>query len=508
MWLTSARWGRIAVRWLIMISVITVMSGLWLRSVPLAYAVRHQQGAISISFGDLASGVLDDESFRQIYAFDGQAEDMIAITLARTEGDLDPVLLLTDEQGVILAVSDDDGPGMDARIAFTRLPITGRYFVIVTRFGQEHGSTAGDYTLLLERIGAGMTEDAVLAYGESVLGRVTQDDPIQFYFLRAQRGDVINVTMGRISGDLDPRVDLVTTDGVVLISNDDDPLAEGTLDAGISNYLVLDDDVYLIAATRFGDKAGDTEGNYVLSVSLTPPEALGASLDMARLIDYGMSVTGEISDEVSARYFRFDASRGDVVTITLNNESGNLDPTLKLFDAQQVELAQDENSGENRNARIAAFTIPRTGVYYLLATRAYEAEGQTKGEFMLELNGRSGVVGGRALEIVYGAAVSGVIDDSRVAEEYVFFGQEGDVITIEMGRTTGNLDSLVTLYDSDRKQIAFDDDGGGGEKDSLIERFVLPRDDMYILVASRFEREDGETSGAYMLSLVLVRAGN
>jgi hypothetical protein len=433
---------------------------------------------------------------------------VIAITLTRTDGDLDPYLLLTDEQGIILAVSDDDGPGVDARISFTRVPADGRYFVIVTRFGQEHGSTAGDYTLLLERIGAGMTEDTVLAYGDSVLGRITQDEPILFYFLRAQRGDVINVTMQRISGNLDSRVDIVTTDGVVLASNDDDPLAEGTLDAGISNYLILEDDVYLIAATRFGDKAGDTEGGYVLSVVQTPPEELGESLDMARLIDYGMSLAGTISDDVITRYFRFDASRGDVITATLNTETGNLDPALKLLDAQQFELAQDDDSGEGRNARIAAFTIPRTGVYYLLATREGEAEGQTSGEFALELSGRPGVVGGRALEIVYGASVSGVIDDSRVSEEYVFFGQQGDVITIAMERTTGNLDSLVTLYDSDRKQIAFDDDSGAGEKDSLIQRFVLPRDDMYILVASRYEREKGTTSGAYFLSLELVRAGS
>jgi hypothetical protein len=226
------------------------------------------------------------------------------------------------------------------------------------------------------------------------------------------------------------------------------------------------------------------------------------------LIDYGASVAGSVSDEIPSRYFRFDASRGDVITVTLNTEAGNLDPALTLVDAQQIELAQDDDGDDGRNARIAAFTVPRSGIYYLLATRHDGVEGQTSGEFTLELSGRPGVVGGRALEIVYGASVSGLIDESRVLEEYVFFGQQGDVITITMERTTGNLDSLVTLYDSDRKQIAFDDDSGGGEKDSVIERFVLPSNDMYILVASRFEREKGTTSGAYILSLELVRAGN
>jgi len=66
--------------------------------------------------------------------------------------------------------------------------------------------------------------------------------------------------------------------------------------------------------------------------------------------------------------------------------------------------------------------------------------------------------------------------------------------------------TLVTLYDSDRKQIAFDDDGGG-DQNSLIKGFALPGDGMYFLVASRFERETGATSGAYILTLELARAG-
>ena len=94
----------------------------------------------------------------------------------------------------------------------------------------------------------------------------------------------------------------------------------------------------------------------------------------------------------------------------------------------------------------------------------------------------------------------------RDAEEYVFFGGQGDVIDITMERTSGDLDPLITLYDSDRKQIAFDDDTAG-EQNALIKGFTLPRDDMFYLVASRFEREQGTTSGAYLLTLKLVRSG-
>jgi hypothetical protein len=245
-----------------------------------------RQGGISLDFDQPVTGTLDAQTFRQVYTFGGRVNEVVAIRMSQTSGDLDPYLVLTDDLGNILAMSDDDGPGSDALIAFGRIPADGRYFVIATRFGQAHGSTAGEYELLLEHVGVGGSADTVLQYGDSVFGRVTPDEPLVFYFLRAQRGDVINVTVQRISGNLDPRVDLATPEGIVLVSNDDDPHAEGTLDAGIRNYTVLESDVYLIVATRFGDKAGDTEGGFVLEVGQTPPEELCKPED-AVLIDYG-----------------------------------------------------------------------------------------------------------------------------------------------------------------------------------------------------------------------------
>lgn len=474
-------------------------------SITVVYADRDRQGGSTLDFGEKATGTLDDALFRQLYAFDGRENEVISVVMTRLNGDLDPYLVVTNESGAILALSDDDGTSTNAEIPFKRLPVDGRYFIIVTRFGQEHGTTAGEYSLELERVGTEADENTVLQYGDSVFGRVTSQEPTAFYFLRAQRGDVINVSMRRTSGDLDPQLELATTDGLVLVTNDDDPNAEGTLDAEISTYTILEDGVYLVIATRFGRESGQTEGSYVLFVERIPVESLGTAPENARLIDYGATHSGTIDDTIFARFFHFQANRGDVITATLSGTSGDLDPALKLMSSDLNELARDDDSGDGRDARIAGFTIPATAKYYLVATRSDEQDGRTEGEFALEISGRPGVAGGQALEIMYGATVSGRIDSTTATEEYLFFGQQGDTIRITMSRASGDLDSLVTLYDSDRKQIAFDDDSGE-EKDALISNYVLPRDDMYILAASRFERELGQTSGAYILTLELLRS--
>jgi len=465
-----------------------------------------RQGGTTITPGVAVNGSLNDETFRQVYTFEGHTNEVISISMSRIEGNLDPYLLLTDERGTILALSDDNGSGMNAQIASKRIPADGTYVIIATRFGQEHGSTMGSYTLLLEYVGIEAGDTSIIAYGENILGRITPEEPLAFYFVRAQRGDVINISLRRTSGNLDPHLDLATPDGRILVSNDDDPLAEGTLDAGISNYTILETGIYLLVATRFGREAGDTTGSYVLSVEQTPPQELGTSPDMARLMDYGMALEGTIDDDVPERYYRFDAERGDVITVTMSVNDGNLDPLVRLTDTNFSELVMDDDSGGNKNARIAAYTLPNTGTYYLLATRAGGQGGKTAGAYTLELTGRPGVGGGQVLEIVYGATVNGLIDDQNSAEQYLFVGQQGDVIRISMERTSGDLDALITLLDGEGKQIAFDDDGGD-DQNALLPEFVLPSEGMYVVIASRFDREAGTTSGAYLLTLDLIRPG-
>jgi hypothetical protein len=196
-----------------------------------------------------------------------------------------------------------------------------------------------------------------------------------------------------------------------------------------------------------------------------------------------------------------------VITVALTAEEGNLDPLVKLADTNLVDLATDDDGGGNKDAQIVAYTLPVAGTYYLLATRAGEVGGRTTGAYQLQLNGRAGIAGGDVLEIIYDVTVSGLIDDQHNAEEYVFFGQQGDVIQITIERVSGDLDALITLYDSDRKQIAFDDDGGD-DQNAALEGFTLPRDGTYIIVASRYDRETGITSGAYLLTLDLMRSGS
>lgn len=123
----------------------------------------------------------------------------------------------------------------DALIEFERLPATGRYFIIATRFGQEHGTTTGDFSLLVERMGSGPTADSTLVYGDQVLGPDHRPGTAGYYFCERSVGQ--SPSPCSAYGNLDPYLDLATPDGIVLLS-DDGMAAQGTLDAAITNYTI------------------------------------------------------------------------------------------------------------------------------------------------------------------------------------------------------------------------------------------------------------------------------
>lgn len=346
----------------------------------------------------------------------------------------------------------------------------------------------------------GQESAEAIRYGQQVLGQITPASRVVFYYLRAERGDVINITMRRTSGNLDPYLDLATAEGKILASNDDDPLSEGTLNAGIRNHTILKSGVYLIQATGFGA----TVGSFALSATQTPPEEIGQTFEQAQLIDYGMTVEVTLTAEFPERFFCFFADAGDILTVTARSE--DFSPTVAILDGGAVELARASDSERSGQARIAVFTVPAAGVYTLAAGAADRDNLGDAARLALELSGRAAPHAGQTLEIAYGAVMSGLISAENPVEEFVFAGSAGDVVRISMERASGDLDALVTLYAQDRKQIAFDDDGAENN-DALIDGFTLPYDGLYILSASRYQRAHGQTTGAYILRLERIAAG-
>src|SRR5262249_46442340 len=421
------------------------------------------QGNNEITYGQTVSGHISNDAFRIVYTFQGRKGDIIDATLIATDGTLDPELILADAQNNLIARDDDSGANLSAAILSQQLPGDGLYFLIATRFGQERGLTVGSFRLTLSHVGITASSDAPLQYGDSIVGEISDAQFQHIYSFRATRGEIIKITMQRISGDLDSMLILADASGNVLLTDDEDPDSPGTLDAAIRNLRIEKTGNYVLVATRFGREAGESQGGFSLVLDRLPPESLGKVPEKAVLIDFGGTANGNIDADHLMFFYLIEAKKGDVLTIEAQRTKGNLDPILILYTADLKQLAENDSGVRGQNARITAFNVPADGKYILMVSRFNRDKGITAGSYALSVVGRSGVVvgAGGKLTLQYGGAVSAIIGSGNIEQHFSFTAAAGDVITITMDVTSGNLLPALLPFRPSGKQNAGDEPGTG-----------------------------------------------
>lgn len=99
---------------------------------------------------DPVVSILDDNNLSQEWQFTGQANQIISLVARQLTGDLDPVIVLLDSEGDIVASNDNSTfDDQTARLETITLPQDDVYTVRVYREGMEYGSTSGQFQLTL-----------------------------------------------------------------------------------------------------------------------------------------------------------------------------------------------------------------------------------------------------------------------------------------------------------------------------------------------------------------------
>ena len=126
-------------------------SGGFTLSVTLNNASLRKNGTFSrpIDYNSAANGSIGGEEFEQIYTFAGHGGDVVNIRMTKTSGDLDSILILTDNLGNILTRNDDDriSGTIDSFISGYLLPADGFYSIIATRYQTTTGESSGNFRL-------------------------------------------------------------------------------------------------------------------------------------------------------------------------------------------------------------------------------------------------------------------------------------------------------------------------------------------------------------------------
>ena len=325
------------------------------------------------------------------------------------------------------------------------------------------------------------------------------EGPWDAWCFDAERGDSVSIETWRTSGNLIPALYLHENRmDTYQLADDQNP--DGGDRAWISNYVIPESGRYLISAGR----VCCTAGSYQLRFDIASSEPPDRGSDRG-YIDYGERRSGWIGDGNWYEDYRFYAQSGDMVTIALDRASGNLDPVLELRDSSGSELTSNDDGGSNRNSLISDYRLRSSGEYRIRARRFNSRDGSSSGDYSLSLRRVTRPPADQPPAnrdpnkpiLRYGDSTTGYLDDRNYFDDFLFEARSGDIVSIALNRTSGNLDPKLRLYDNSARLLASNDDGGAGNN-ALIEQYRIPSSGDYTIHALRYAAGQ---AGGYRLSL-------
>ncbi|MFN8564099.1 MAG: PPC domain-containing protein [Anaerolineae bacterium] len=213
-----------------------------------------------------------------------------------------------------------------------------------------------------------------------------------------------------------------------------------------------------------------------------PAQAQGES------IAPGDTVEGTLTADQPSQTYTLDAEAGQAVNISLSSD--DFDAYLSLLDDHDNVLAEnDDNSGTD--SAILSFVLPQASSYSILVESygQHNNGGAETGAFTLSVTEQ------QVSRIEYSQVVNDELTTSETSKDYVFTGQEGDVIIIT--ESSDAFDSYLYLLDSNGSQLMTNDDSGGS-LNSAIGPYTLPATGSYTIRASSL---NGDTPGSFTLTL-------
>lgn len=353
-----------------------------------------------------------------------------------------------------------------------------------------------------------------------IAGQIAENDPkdavrntpCKVHVVKLEKGKSYEIRME--SDDFDTYLRVEDSTGNQLAEDDDGG-------GGLNSLIRLKadkDDAYKIIATTFGPNAS---GNYSLTVKDTNPgKAVAKEKDPKERKDIklpklstptekeAIKKQDKIEDGDPIDPERNNASKVYTVELkegaayTIDMVSTDFDAYLRVLDADGNELADDDDSGGNLDARVL-FIPEKTATYKVVAT---SFNGGT-GAFDLSIKTADfGKVVKADPKKAIDAKEPFCLTGKLVANDPKDDVQQNSphhvhLVTMKAGKTYvidmmgSKIDSYLRVEDKDKKQLAEDDDGGDGLNSRLT--FEPTADGVYRIIVTTFD--GGE--GTYLLAV-------
>lgn len=284
------------------------------------------------------------------------------------------IILATDNQGVLIFSPEGQMTDSIGRIVINS-PLPGDFVspqtVAVgadgTVYIADSDGTFGAITAMSTRVQAGRVGSTALLPGVQVQGTLNAQTPQQEWTLSAAAGQRVTISaVDNGGGMLDLALRLIAPDGSETAYNDDAEAADlpNITDAQLADIALPVGGVYTVRV-----ELRNGSGSYSLGVSREQPFELSA--------DGVTRLSGSIQVALPVERWMFQGKAGQTLTFTMQAAGGTLDSVLRLLDANDTVIAENDDADDaalGKDAQLVQVRLPADGMYTLEARR-FEGEG-------------------------------------------------------------------------------------------------------------------------------------
>ncbi len=447
-----------------------------------------------VHVGRSVTGTIEYEGDVDWYRFNARTGNRYRIALSGAEGAAtpleDPFLRVLDSEGGELAVNDDSEGSLNSMLDFVPRS-SGDVFIEARAYADAY---AGTYTLRVEaerlptdNYSSDRNTRGRVNVGQTVTSSLDFPTDRDWFRIRLEAGQSYRFTLVGDGGSAlgDPLIRLYSPSGEELAMDDDGG-------EGLNSYLEFTATTsgnHFIEARGFSD---DAIGGYALAVYAGDIPA-DASTDVVLSAggDYRLGVLSPAGDR---DWYRVELQEGQGMRIGLEGAAENPlgDPYLILYGPDGAEVARDDDSGEGLNSWLE-YQATATGPHYV-EVRGFVEDAQ--GSYAITLT--PGEIGASPDAAEYlapgGEGRMSMIGSAGDADWFAVDLVEGRPYRFAVDGVEPDPlgDPLLTLYDTEGREVAVDDDGGPGLNSYLSFRSVTGG--TYFAAVSSY---DGAGTGRY-----------
>ncbi|NWF69970.1 MAG: hypothetical protein HXY40_12865 [Chloroflexi bacterium] len=347
-----------------------------------------------------------------------------------------------------------------------------------------------------------------------VQGGLFDDGRIQVYTFEARAGQMVSISMARVSGTLDPYLLLISPSGEPLAVDDNNGVDGGAL---LRNIPLPVSGVYRVQASGKGFTGGysiqllfnpqpvtpvfSTPAPAAPQVEVLTPTLATAVSGRNRLEDH-VPLLGSISRAGDIDIFSFFAAAGERISVGVSPAGdGALRPNIDIIgpDGEVIASANADNSAAGDDALVANVPIRSTAVYSVYITGLEN----TMGDYVVSYGrgvSREDVQQGRTIA---DQAFVGTIPRRGLRHVWSLYLNAGDIIAVAVTPDDESFDPVLEFAlanddtpDDTTDNVIARDDNSGGARAALIAQVSAPASGLYHI---RITAAGAASVGAYTM---------